>query len=447
MAPHPGLAAFAAAAGVELVPPPPGEPDGDFRDDPRLDHGRVVRRTPLGVLRPRDTGQLVACVGFLGEAKLRYTTRGAAHSAGGQTLVQDGVVLDLRHLDRILDDDPSNETLTIEGGAWWLALVRHLGAQGRRPRALTGNLRSSVAGTLAVGGFGDSSHLSGLQITHVLGMTLVTPDGARHRLGPDDELFRYSLAGRGQLGIIAEVTLRTVRRPLTIACRRLRWDSLGAFVRDSALIGACGTWDFLRARLRLPGGEVVAHAGRGLVDGRIDEPGRDLLAPSESGELERLDLLEALGGDLDHRQSACPALELVLPLPDGLAAWPELAAMITSAGIPALQPLGHSVMVVPAAPRFPLAPTPPAGRGLLVALRPELPIAEAPALLPALRAIGRRALELGARLYLMSIDLEDPRFAERQFGAALPRLRALRAERDPHGLLNAGLLEGPESPA
>src|SRR5262249_19128928 len=151
------------------------------------------------------------------DAGIPYAVRGAGHSSGGQSLIEGGAVLDTRRLDRIVADDPARETITVEGGLWWLALARHLMPQGRRPRSITANLRSTVAGTLAVGGFGDAAHVDGLQISHVDRLTLVTPDGRVHALGPDDELFRLSLAGRGQLGVIADATLQTSRRPFTIA--------------------------------------------------------------------------------------------------------------------------------------------------------------------------------------------------------------------------------------
>jgi FAD/FMN-containing dehydrogenase len=439
-----GLAAFAAATGVEVLWPA-DFPDGDFRDDPRLDFGRVVRRTPLAVLRPADQDQLVSCVRFFADAGIRYRLRGTANSSGGQALIDEsGVVLDLRRLDRIVADDPEGETLTVEGGAWWLTVVDHLHRQGRRPLSVTANLRSSVGGTLAVGGFGAWSHLVGLQIAHVSRLALVTPDGTRHRLGRDDELFRFTMAGRGQLGIIAEATLETVRRPFTIAVRELHWPSLEAFVRDEAVITAHALYDFMRARVRFPPGgsepEVSALVGLTAEVLPASDPGLDLIRPAQASAVELLDVHAALTrGPSETWQLACPALEFVLPLPAGLAAWRELAPMIAAAGIPALQPLGPSVMVVRADPRFPLAPT-PADVSMIIVLRPELPAADAPALLPALRAIGRRAMELGARIYLMSIELEDPEFLPRQFGDALPRLRALKARVDPRDLLNPGFL-------
>lgn len=435
------LASFAADAGVEMLA---GDElaalcTGNFREDPSIDYGRVTHRVPRALLRPRDREQLAACMRFLSAAGIPFKTRGAGHSSGGQALLDDGVVIDVRHLARVVADDPDAETITVEGGMWWLALVEHLHAQGRRPRSITANLRSCVAGTLAVGGFGDSSHLWGLQISHVQRMTLVTPDGTVRALRRDDELFRYSLAGRGQLGVIADVTLETMRRPWTMMGRIMRWASLADYLRDHDVIVERELYDFLRARLRLVDGrfEVLAHLGRTSAFPALADPGAAALRPADATPPEVIDLHGLLAVErAEDPRLACPAVEFVLPLPLP-AGWHELAQQIIAAGIPPLQPDGHSVMIVARDERLPLAPL-PAAKSMMVALRPKLPIADAQALLPALRTIGQRALDLGARMYLMSIDVGGS--LEQQFGEHLARLRELKAEVDPRGLLNAGLL-------
>jgi FAD/FMN-containing dehydrogenase len=101
-------------------------------------------------------------------------------------------------------------------------------------------------------------------------------------------------------------------------------------------------------------------------------------------------------------------------------------------------------MVVPPEPDLPLAPLHARCPTLLVALRPEAPAEAARALVPALRGIGELALAAGARIHLMSVELDSPRFLERQFGGPIAaRLRALKAQLDPRGLCNPGLVAGP----
>ena len=423
--------AWAASAGVRVTTARDW-PHGDFRTDPRIDFGRVITRTPQLVLHPRDSGELATCMRVLGREGIAFTTRAAAHSAGGQVL-SDGVVVDLRGLDRIVADDPAAQTITAGAGAWWLALADHLALARRRPLVLTDNTRSTLGGTLAVGGFGDSTHRHGLQAERVRALTVITVDGERHVVHPGDPLFDYVLCGRGQLAVIAEATIETVARSSLLVGRVLRWRSFTRFVDSALRILEHGAFDFFRARVRWePDHPVYALAG----DLDTATTPLDRVRPDEATALEQLDLHQHASIDPHARwRFVAPALELVFPLDAGLAAWERLAARVEAAGLATYMPRGTSVMVLGPS-RLPLAPFPPAERVLLVALRLELTAADAPRVVDELRAIGRAALDDGARLYLMSLEPDVPDFLERQFGDALPMLRALKDRHDPRRLLN-----------
>jgi decaprenylphospho-beta-D-ribofuranose 2-oxidase len=420
--------------------------DFDFRTNPCVDFGKLVERVPLLVLRPRDRAELCECVRALGRAGLSYTVRGTGHCSGGQALGH-AAVLDLGGLDRVLADDPAAEQITVEGGILWGAVVDALRGQGRRPLSIIANLRSTVAGTLAVGGFGDAAHLHGLTVGHVRALTLVTPDGESRAVTDPDPLFRLSLAGRGQLGVIAAATLTTVRRPLTLAGRGARWRSLEDFLEDAARIRGHEAYDFVRARLAPPaqGDEpsVVAQLGRAAAEPprRGHDPGLVALERADVSPLEWVDLHALLSREPERTAGACPALELSLPLPHGLAAWRAMRRRLDAARLLFAAPRGPSVMLLPGRPaRLPLAPLPASDPCFFVALRPELPVGEARAHLPLLAEIATAALEAGGRLYLMSIPVAHPRFLSLQLGDALEELRAHKRAVDPGGLLNPGFL-------
>ncbi len=439
---HSEISAWAAAREIALAWPEDYVRDpNDFHANPCIDFGRVVHREPRFVVRPRDADQLVECMTMLRERGIPYHVRGAGHSSGGQSLSDGGAVIHTEALTGILDDRPDAELITIAGGTWWLSVIEHLQAQGRRPLVLTGNPRLSVAGTLSMGGFGDTTHLAGLVIRSVEALTLIAPDGTRHSLRRGDELFHYVLAGRGQLGVIADATLRTAKLPHTIAIRYVRWGSLREFVRDSEVIAKHQLYSFVRARLSWVRGESVEGAVGNF--GETVDRNANLIRPTQTSELELRDLLVDLrrGPEGDEWQLPTPAMEIALPLPDGLELWPRVRDRIVAAGLVDFMARGTSVMVAPAEPEFPLAPVTARPTSLLVALRPEVPAERAREVLPALRAIGEMALAAGGRIHLMSIDLETPRFLERQFGAAIAtRFRELKQRLDPGGLCNPGLL-------
>jgi FAD/FMN-containing dehydrogenase len=440
----PVTAEWAAARGVALTWPEDyvRDPD-DFAANPCIDFGRVVFREPRFVLAPRDADQLVACMAMLRERAIPYHVRGGAHSSGGQPLSDGGAVIDTRALSRIVDDRPDAQQIVVEGGATWLAVIEHLLPQGRRPLALTGNPRVTVAGTLAVGGFGDTTHLDGLVIRSVDALTLLAPDGTRHALRRGDELLRYVLAGRGQLGVIADATLRTVKRPLQVALRYLRWGSVRDFVRDAETIFEHRLYEYVRARIHWTHDVHVEGAVGNFVDAPTADHGLGLLRPIRTGALEVRDLVPDLRRDPrgTEWQLPTPAMEIALPLPDGLRAWRTIREQVFAAGLVEYLGRGTSVMVVPPEPEFPLAPVTARHATLLIALRPEAPAERARALLPALRKIGETALAAGGRIYQISIELESRRFVERQLGETVAaRFRALKAQLDPSGVCNPGLL-------
>ena len=383
------LEAWAAARGLPLRPPATCT----------RDFGGLVTRVPALVLAPRSTGELAALVAELSARGLPFTVRGTAHTAGGQTL-SEGVVIDTRGLARIVADRP--DELVVEAGALWLDVVRHLYPQGRRPTALTDNLRTTVGGTLALGGFGDTSHRHGLQIAGVSALTLVTPDEGTLSCGPSDELFRYSLAGRGQLGILAEVTLRTLARPPLLTGRVLRWPSLARFLDDAARIRDEAHHEYLRARLYFHADG--SHRVEALAADFVAEPRRPdpvfQLRPEHASPVDTLDLaaLAELDPSLAWPPHA-PCLELAFPLPDGVLVWAELHDQLRAAGLTAHLPDGASVLVVSGDPAFPLAPLAP-GDNLVVALRPGFADPALAAEVAArLARLGEHAVQAGARLY------------------------------------------------
>lgn len=362
-------------------------------------------------------------------------------------------MIDIRRLTGIVEDNPAEEWVRVRAGTQWLELCDYLAPQGRRPVSLTTNARSTIAGTLSVGGFGDTTHRRGLQTASVLGLTLITPDGDRHEVGPEDELFRFALCGLGQLGAITEVTLRTLRAPYRLFLRRMEWKGIGHFVRDAVILTGLRIYDFMRMRLFWRSGNAIEGicARFSEVDLPPDatpddvvEPGFNLLQPAEWANVQSADLLEQ---DLrrDARESwktyACPAVEFVLPLPEGLDVWAhQLNRVILESGM--LPYLAHgSAIVLTPRQHLPLAPVPDADFSLMVALRPIVPIAQAARFVEPMGTIAAAVIDAGARLYPMSIQPDRERL-KRQFGAAWQPWLELKQRVDPLGLCNPGLLIG-----
>jgi FAD/FMN-containing dehydrogenase len=421
---------FAELSGIPLSLPD-AFATGWSVDDPRVDFGRVVTRVPRFVFQPHHIDDVVNALRFLRDARIPVVVRGAAYSVGGQTL-SDHAVIDLRYLNRIVRDEPDKQRVTVGGGCTWLALVDHLRPQRRRPVSLVDCAKATVGGVLAVGGVGDAAHTDGLCTDHVTDMVIITPDGEVHHVGPDDELFRFTLGGRGQLGIIAAATLRTVTRSLERQTRRLAWRSLDAFVHDAEIIATHRLFDTMRSWLeRGIDGQLGVIAEVTCDDDVSHETALAQLDVTVASKIEPIDSYTRFVAERRRDSvTACPSLELLLPLPHGIALVERLANADVMSKIPYAPTLG-----LVRASSLPLAPLPSGGTfALAIAFRPEVPLADAPTTLDAMRALARTALAAGAKIQLGSIDLETPNLLDAQFGNALARFLALKDELDPRRL-------------
>lgn len=429
------IARWAAANGIEARVPHDPSTDGV----PRTDYGKLVTRTPAVVLAPRDEAEVASCFRFLSSEDVPFVLRGTGHSSGGQT-VTDGVLVDLRAVSGIVRDEPDRERITVRGGTSWLALCEHLEPQRRRPVALTDNARMTIAGTLSVGGFGDTSHRHGMQIASVERLVVITPDGERHDAGPNDDLFRFALAGRGQLGAITEITLRTLRATFATAVRRFEYRTIDEYVRDALVATSLGLYEFMRARVFWNSPNAV-HAIWGNFTDEMPaaDPGIGLLRPREWSPFAQGNLLEQLRLDASPRwTSACPAVELALPLPAGLGAWNSINDHLHRHGVLAHLQHGASIAIVPRHD-LPLAPVPDADYSLLIALRPIMPPDTIDRWVPIMRDVATMAIDAGARLYLMSVEPDRGRVL-RQFGSAAAVWEGIKRRVDPRGLCNRGLI-------
>lgn len=160
----------------------------------------------VGILRGPGPGRSLAFRG------LGRSYGDAAQSAGGR-------VLETVALDGILDLDVAAGTVRAEAGLSIDALLRATVPQGWFVPVTPGTRMVTLGGAVAADVHGKNHHRDGSIGRHVVGLVLVTPDGASHRLGPGDELFAATVGGMGLTGLVTEVTLRLI--PVTTAYMRV----------------------------------------------------------------------------------------------------------------------------------------------------------------------------------------------------------------------------------
>lgn len=149
---------------------------------------------------------------------------GGRHAMGGQQFAADGVLLDLRGLDRILDLDMERGLARVEAGIRWPALIEGLLAEqrrrepGRSPRWGIAQKQTGADALTLGGALSANVHGRGLLMGPIVGdvesFTLIGPGGRAVHCSRSEnaDLFALAIGGYGLFGVIAEVMLRLVPR-------------------------------------------------------------------------------------------------------------------------------------------------------------------------------------------------------------------------------------------
>jgi len=185
---------------------------------------------PLLIQRPRTREGLIADVIAATEQGRHVKVAGSGHSFSGAALT-DGVLLDMRVLDRVLDVDRAGGRVKVEGGITLRALNRRLDRLGLALESLGDIDSQTLAGSISTATHGTGTRFRNLS-SQVEAVEIVSADGTLHRIGSDDaDALAAARVGLGACGAIYSVTLRVVTnfridrtdraRPLAEALERL----------------------------------------------------------------------------------------------------------------------------------------------------------------------------------------------------------------------------------
>lgn len=191
--------------------------------------GRAPLGDPLGVVRPRDTADVVAIVDACRNAGIPLVPYGGGSGICGSAIATEGgLVLDTKLLNEVMEIDPVSHLITVGAGILGTELEWALNAQGftcgHSPQSVGS---STVGGWLAHRGAGVFSTRYGKVDDLVQGVQVVLPSGEvldtvvspTSAAGPD--LNRLFLGAEGTLGVVTRVTLKIF--PLPEARRHGSW--------------------------------------------------------------------------------------------------------------------------------------------------------------------------------------------------------------------------------
>jgi glycolate oxidase len=179
---------------------------------------------PELVVLPTTTDQVAAIVRLCAGEGVPIVPRGAGTGlSGGAIPSAGGVLIALTRMTRIREIDPPNRMATVEAGCVNLAISRAV-----MPRGFffapdpASQQACTIGGNLAENAGGPHCLKYGATTNHVLGATVVFPDGEVVQLGgrladrPGYDLLGVFVGSEGTLGICTEVTVRLLPLPQAV---------------------------------------------------------------------------------------------------------------------------------------------------------------------------------------------------------------------------------------
>jgi FAD/FMN-containing dehydrogenase len=183
----------------------PGDPE--YAEACTLFNG-MIERHPALVARCAAPDDVIAALAYARQHGLEIAVRAGGHSVAGLSLVDDGLVIDVRGMSDIAVD-PERRVARVGAGVTWADLDRATQSHGL---ATTGGRVSTtgVAGLTLGGGSGWLERKHGLACDNLLAVELVTADGELVRASEDDhpDLFWAHRGGGGNFGVVTSFEFR-----------------------------------------------------------------------------------------------------------------------------------------------------------------------------------------------------------------------------------------------
>lgn len=163
--------------------------------------------------QPRDADEVAALFKKASEEGVRVAMRGSGRSYGDAALNTGELVLDMRHLKKVLSWDPVSGIVDAQAGLTIQELWHHTLPEGWWPPVVPGTSWPTLGGCVAMNIHGKNHYKLGGIGDHVLEIDLVTPSGERLTLSREarPDLFHAVISGFGMLGAVMRVKLQLKR--------------------------------------------------------------------------------------------------------------------------------------------------------------------------------------------------------------------------------------------
>jgi glycolate oxidase len=210
--------------------------------------GYLVERRPDAVAFVHSTEEVAKVVKACNRHNVPFVARGGGTNLSGGTIAfNGGVVIELIRMNRILEVDCANQRARVQPGLFNLELGSALAPLGYQYLPDPASQKAcTLGGNVAENAGGPHCFKYGVTTNHVLGLTVVLPDGEVVQLGGKAaDPVGYDLTGlfvgsEGTLGICTEVVVKIVRLPEAVKTLLAVYDSIEAGSETVSAIVAAG---------------------------------------------------------------------------------------------------------------------------------------------------------------------------------------------------------------
>jgi glycolate oxidase len=232
----------------------------------------TFRARPRAVVLVESQDEVIETVRACHAAQVPFMARGSGTSlSGGAVPIEDGIVIALNRLNRVLRVDPDARLAVVEPGVINLDVTVAAAPHGLyyAPDPSSQSI-CTIGGNVAFNSGGAHCFRHGMTANHVLALKVVLPDGTVERLGGESveavgpDLVGLFVGSEGLFGIALEITLRLIPRPETYqtllaaySTLQAAGDAVSRIISEGLLPGAMEIMD----RLAIAAAEAAVDAG------------------------------------------------------------------------------------------------------------------------------------------------------------------------------------------
>ena len=176
---------------------------------------------PDALVKAMSTQEIASIMKYASANRIPVTVRGSGTGlVGGAVPVHGGILLDMSGMNRFLELDEKNMTLTLEPGVLLMEVAKYAEEHGFLYPPDPGEKTATIGGNISTNAGGMRAVKYGVTRDYVRGLEVVTPSGEILHLGgkivknsSGYDLKDLIVGSEGTLGIVTQATLRLVALP------------------------------------------------------------------------------------------------------------------------------------------------------------------------------------------------------------------------------------------